>query len=148
MQNDRNATFSKFGGPGTLVADYEHWCVLARPKQVTLGSLVLLANSPHERFPDLPAGAFSELARVTSDIESALGAVVAPEKMNYLMLMMVDPHVHFHVIPRYSDERRFEEAVFADAGWPGPPDLSSGVSDEGIVASVRDALKAAWPGAR
>lgn len=145
MQNDRNATFSKFGGPGTLVADYEHWCVLARPKQVTLGSLVLLSNSQHERFPDLPAAAFSELAKVTADIEEALGTLVSPEKMNYLMLMMVDPHVHFHVFPRYSEDRRFEETDFSDAGWPGPPDLSSGVSDEAVVASVCDALKSAWP---
>ena len=148
MQNDRNATFSKFGGPDTLVADYEHWCVLARPKQVTLGSLVLLSNSQHEHFPDLPAEAFAELAKVTRDLETALAAVVSPEKVNYLMLMMVDPHVHFHVLPRYSDERRFEDTAFPDSGWPGPPDLSSGIKDEAIVASVRDALKAAWPGTR
>lgn len=148
MQKDRNGTFSKFGGPGTLVADYEHWCVLARPKQVTLGSLVLLSNSPHEHFSDLPSAAFTELAHVTADIETTLGTFVTPEKMNYLMLMMVDPHVHFHVLPRYSGERRFEGTGFADAGWPGPPDLSTGVSDDVIVASVRDALKAAWPGAR
>ena len=104
MQNDRNATFSKFGGPKTLVADYEHWCVLARPKQVTLGAMVLLSNSQHEHFPDLPEAAFRELQTVTSDIEKALGSLVSPEKVNYLMLMMVDPHVHFHVLPRFEGD--------------------------------------------
>lgn len=148
MQNDRNATFSRFGGPDTLIADYEHWCVLARPKQVTLGSLVLLSNSAHEQFSDLPQAAFTELAEVTRDIETAMGRFVSPEKMNYLMLMMVDPHVHFHVIPRYGDERTFEGASLPDAGWPGPPDLSSGVADEGLISSVRDALKKSWPEAR
>lgn len=145
MPKDRNSTFSKFGGPETLIADYDHWCVLARPKQVTLGSLILLSHSQHEHFPDLPADAFTELARVTSDIETVLGDFVEPEKINYLMLMMVDPHVHFHVIPRYSGERRFSDTVFPDAGWSGPPDLASGVSDAGIVASVREVLVSRWP---
>ena len=148
MQRDRNATFSKFGGPGTLIADYEHWCVLARPKQVTLGSLILLSNSPHERFSDLPPEAFAELAQVTHNIETTLNSFAAPEKMNYLMLMMVDPHVHFHVIPRYSGTRRFEGVELPDAGWPGPPDLGSGVADDALVSAVRDALSAAWPETR
>ena len=34
----------------------------------------------------------------------------AYERINYLMLMMVDPHVHFHVIPRYSGEPRMGRA--------------------------------------
>ena len=145
MQNDRNATFSKFGGPKTLVADYEHWCVLARPKQVTLGAMVLLSNSQHEHFPDLPEAAFRELQTVTSDIEKALGGLVSPEKVNYLMLMMVDPHVHFHVLPRYGEPRSFSGESFPDEGWPGPPDLSSGISGEAVVTEVRDALRSAWP---
>jgi len=42
--------------------------------------------------------------------------------------MMVDPHVHFHVFPRYEGERSFEDVAMADRGWPGPPDLKSGQS--------------------
>ncbi len=141
----RNSTFTKFGGPATLVADYEYWCVLTRPKQVTLGSLVLLSHSEHTHFPDLPAEAFTELAHVTADIESVLTGFVEPEKINYLMLMMVDPHVHFHVLPRYSGERRFADVAFPDAGWSGPPDLSTGVSEAGTVSAIRDALAARWP---
>jgi diadenosine tetraphosphate (Ap4A) HIT family hydrolase len=41
--------------------------------------------------------------------------------------MMVDPHVHFHVIPRYSDARRWKGVEFPDAGWPGPPQLGSAI---------------------
>ena len=39
-------------------------------------------------------------------------------------LMMVDPDVHFHVILRCAQERRFVGAVFRDASRPRPPDLS------------------------
>ena len=40
------------------------------------------------------------------------------------MLMMVDPHVHFHVIPRYASQRDFLGLSFVDQDWPKPPDLS------------------------
>ena len=39
-----NATLTKFGYPGTLLHESEHWCVLMRPQQVTLGALVLAAR--------------------------------------------------------------------------------------------------------
>ena len=40
-----NPTIEKFGYPATLVREFEHWVVLLRPAQVTLGSLVLAAKS-------------------------------------------------------------------------------------------------------
>ncbi len=40
-----NATIEKFGWPASLVHEFEHWLVLARPAQPTLGSLVLAAKS-------------------------------------------------------------------------------------------------------
>jgi len=39
------------------------------------------------------------------------------------MLMMVDPVVHFHVLPRYSSDREFEGFTFKDFSWPKKPDL-------------------------
>ena len=122
-----NATMEKFGHPGTLVRDYEHWVALLRPSQVTLGSLVIAAKSDATAFGKLPAGAHAELAVVTAGIEGALSEVIGYERINYLMLMMVDPHVHFHVFPRYAGTRSIEDVEVADAGWPGPPDLRSGV---------------------
>lgn len=47
------------------------------------------------------------------------------------MLMMVDPNVHFHVIPRYSTDRSWGGRNFADAGWPGPPRLDTAFNLEG-----------------
>ena len=78
-------------------------------------------------------------------IERLLKAKTAYEKINYLMLMMVDPDVHFHVIPRYSGEREFGGLAFPDAGWPGPPNLGAAVDPgpEGLRALV-EALREAW----
>ncbi len=44
------------------------------------------------------------------------------------MLMMVDPNVHFHVIPRYPAAAQWSGVAFADAGWPGPPQLGTAVA--------------------
>ena len=121
-----NETMRKFGYPGSLVRQYEHWVVLLRPAQVTLGSLVLAAKSGVTAFGALPPGAHAELAIITSEIEAMLTDVIGYERINYLMLMMVDPHVHFHILPRYSVSRSFESITIEDKGWPGPPDLKSG----------------------
>ena len=136
-----NATIEKFGYPATLIREYDHWVVLLRPAQVTLGSLVLAAKSDASAYSGLPPDAFAEQGRVIADIERALRSFCAYEKINYLMLMMVDREVHFHVIPRYSGTRSFAGSDFPDHGWPGQPDLGKAVapSDE-TTARIRERL--------
>jgi len=125
-----NPTIEKFGWPATLVHEFEHWLVLVRPAQPTLGSLVLAAKSDATAYGDLPREAFTEQADAIAAIEGALRIFTAYERINYLMLMMVDPNVHFHVIPRYSGARDWNGLEFADAGWPGPPQLGSAIALE------------------
>jgi diadenosine tetraphosphate (Ap4A) HIT family hydrolase len=146
LQIMSNATLVKFGLPATLIADYKHWVVLLRPAQVTLGSLILGAKGDSRAFSQIPPQAFAELAHVTQDIEAGLRNFSAYDKINYLMLMMVDPHVHFHVIPRYPEPRRFETTDFPDAGWPGQPNLAAAVTlGADAHARLRDALSHHWP---
>jgi diadenosine tetraphosphate (Ap4A) HIT family hydrolase len=141
-----NQTAVKFGHPDTLIADYRHWCVLLRPGQVTLGSLVLVCKDEAHRFSDITAEAFGELAQVTRGIEAGLAAFRPFDKINYLMLMMVDPDVHFHVVPRYQTAQSFEAVQFPDPGWPGPPQLGTAVAlDSSLRDRLIDAIKAAWP---
>ncbi|WP_447750665.1 HIT family protein [Sphingopyxis fribergensis] len=137
-----NETITKFGHPATLIAEYDHWVVLLRPAQPTLGALVLAAKSDATAFGDLPAEAHAELKTATAAIEAALTQAVGYAKINYLMLMMVDPHVHFHVLPRYDGERSGAGLTVADAGWPGQPDLGQAVKlDDAQVAELAGWLK-------
>ena len=122
-----NVIIEKFGYPDSLVQEFEHWLVLVRPAQVTLGSLVLAAKSDATAFSQLSREAFTEQARVIAAVEKGLAAFSHYERINYLMLMMVDPHVHFHVIPRYSSSREWQGRQFPDNAWPGPPDLKSAI---------------------
>ena len=118
-----NDTLKNFGYPNTLIKEYTHWCVLLRPQQVTLGSLILVAKAEVTSYADLPEAAFVEQKEILQKIENSLKAAFKAEKFNYLMLMMVDPHPHFHVLPRYSTTHTFEGVVFEDTAWPGPPNL-------------------------
>lgn len=140
-----NETILRFGYPATLIADYVHWVVLLRPEQPTLGSLVLAARSDAEAFSALPPDAFAELADVTADVERVLAGAVDYAKINYLMLMMADRHVHFHVVPRYAGTRGAEGVAVADAGWPKAPALGEAVKlDEGRIGALAGWLRTRW----
>ncbi|MEO7563917.1 MAG: HIT family protein [Sphingomicrobium sp.] len=129
-----NPTIEKFGFPATLIKEFRHWVVLLRPAQVTLGSLILAAKSDFTAYGELAAEEFVEQGEAVTAIERALAEFSEYKRINYLMLMMVDRNVHFHVIPRYDGKRSWNGMEFPDAGWPGPPDLASAVtlSDEEI----------------
>lgn len=138
-----NETIRTFGYPDTLIREFGHWVVLLRPAQPTLGSLVLAAKSNVTAFGDLSGEAHAELAQITKAIEGALGTFVGYAKINYLMLMMVDPHVHFHVIPRYEGTRTWNDREFVDAGWPKVPSLAEAVAlSDDEKSQLREALAA------
>ncbi|MDH5428428.1 MAG: HIT family protein [Nitrospirota bacterium] len=120
-----NATMQKFGFPDTCVKEFHHWVVVLRPQQVTLGSLVLICREDATAFSRISSEAFGELPNVLREMETSLSRAFAYNKINYLMLMMVDPEVHFHVFPRYDTPRTFAQQQFLDQGWPGPPILKN-----------------------
>ena len=135
-----------FGHPDSLVREYDHWVVLVRPKQVTLGALVMACKERAQSFGAVSSEAFREHERVVRDIEQGLKAFSAFEKINYLMLMMVDKEVHYHVLPRYSETRNFEGVDYPDSGWPAVPDLTSGPVLEGeSLAAMVAGIRGGWP---
>ena len=137
-----NSTIEKFGYPATLVRDYTHWVLLVRPAQVTAGSLILAAKSEATAYGALPPAAFTEQGAIIAELEQMLRETVKMDKINYLMLMMVDPHVHFHIFPRYRGARSFAGLMLTDHGWPGPPDLNSAVElDSTAIGQAVEALR-------
>lgn len=138
LERMTHATMTKFGYPQTLLIEGRHWALLARPAQVTLGSLVLCSTSQAKAYGELPPDAFVEQGKMVAIAEDALRRLFAFDRINYLMLMMVDPHVHFHIIPRYSAPRELHGTRFVDSAWPGPPDLSKTIP---LHDSVLAALK-------
>ena len=142
-----NATMRKFGWPGTRIAELEHWAVMLRLQQCTLGALVLACKQPATRFSDVDAAGFAELGVAVKAIEAMLQKAIGYQKINYLMLMMVDPDVHFHIFPRYEGEKTHHGLRVPDTGWPGPPRLDAFAepADESTALLIAH-LQAHWPG--
>ncbi len=134
-----NQTAVRFGYPQTLIREYDHWLVLLREPQATLGSLILCEKSDATEFSGISMDSYQEMGTVVGDIERALKAAFSYEKINYLMLMMVDPNVHFHVIPRYSKPQSACGLTIPDPGWPVVPQLAVA---QAITPAQRDALRA------
>lgn len=144
-----NETIQRFGHPATLITEYEYWVVLLRPAQPTLGSLILAAKGEATAFGDLAPAAFAELQRAVADVEAVLAGAVGYAKINYLMLMMVDPHVHFHVLPRYEGERSACGVTVGDAGWPKAPALGEAVAlDAAQIEKLTEWFRRLWPSGR
>ena len=139
-----NSTFEKFEYARTKIKEYKYWAVLLRLEQPTLGSVILINKGEECAFSELPTDAFSELEIAIKEIESTLKKCFDYQKINYLMLMMVDPHVHFHVIPRYENDQEFKGVMFADKGWPQKPDLDGIQLPESSFEELRNHIQLNW----
>ena len=138
-------TLEKFGYPQSLIATYGQWHVLLRPGQVTLGSLVLICKEQVEGLGEISPEASAEQREVTSLIERVLGVCLGHKKINYLALMMVDPEVHFHVLPRYDEPPSFAGKEWTDPFWPGPADITSSLAvGEEERAQLLERLRSEW----
>jgi|GEM_PF-3532583 len=112
----RNLSENPFHG---ILKEYEHWVVMFRDKQVTPGSAIIMEKTLQARsLGDVSAEAWAEFGTVTKELETWLKAAFNAEKFNYLALMMYDPEVHFHVIPRYSKPVLVNGIVYKDVDWP------------------------------
>jgi diadenosine tetraphosphate (Ap4A) HIT family hydrolase len=135
-----NKTLQAFGYPENLIKEFEHWVVLIRPKQVTVGSLVLAAKSEALHLGEINSeewGEFEEVSRYAEEItKKAFGA----EKFNYLALMMKDPNVHFHFIPRYSKPVKLGDISYIDVDWPYKTELAEVKMPPEDFAAVKSRL--------
>lgn len=116
-------TLKKFGYPESLIKSYQYWDLLLRPMQPTIGSMVLICREDVHQYSAISKSAAAEQALIISDVERLLKKRFDYSKMNYLMLMMVDPAVHFHIIPRYESSVDFAGRILIDNQWPNPPSL-------------------------
>ena len=90
-----------------LVAELPHSYVILGWEQFYRGYCVMLAKSHATELYLMPA----EAARALSDemrlVAESIAAATRPWKMNYSCLGNQEPHVHWHLHPRYeSDELR------------------------------------------
>ena len=80
---------------------------------------------------DLDPAEREALMAVVWKVEEAVRETMRPDKMNLASLGNMVPHVHWHVIPRYSDDRHFPGPIWA------PPKRESLVPREREASAQR-----------
>ena len=63
---------------------------------------------------DLTYGEREHLMTLVFAVEEAVRHVMHPDKMNVAALGNMVPHIHWHVIPRYTDDAFFPGSVWSD----------------------------------
>lgn len=61
---------------------------------------------------DLPAMQQAQLLRAVVAVETAVRELYRPDKINLASFGNVVPHLHWHVIPRWRDDRHFPQPVW------------------------------------
>jgi len=118
------------------------WTWSVRPDQPTLGAGIISLNRYALHLSDVSSKEMADLAVLVSTLERAIKSTFNHNIMNYLMLMMVDHHVHYHVVPRYDGTREFAGLEWVDNGWPALPVMpdSQHKNQDGVLDAIKEAL--------
>lgn len=125
-----------------LVARSQHSKLWLSKNQTYRGHCALVFLGRHvERLDDLDDAEFQHF---TQDLRSALRAVreaFAPDHVNVEMLGNVVRHLHAHVIPRYTDDPRWGQAIWLTDASQMPVTRLPRNELEQRAASLRAALR-------
>lgn len=131
---------SKFKIEELMIHETEYWLWSLRPVQSTLGAGVLSLKRECSSFGELNQEEFTDLYNIIKVIEKTLKISFKYDIMNYLMLMMVDKQVHYHVIPRYESTIDFDGTSWEDSGWPGVPNLAGQETEMKALEDIKDVI--------
>jgi diadenosine tetraphosphate (Ap4A) HIT family hydrolase len=132
---------AKFRLEELRILDTAHWTWSVRTTQPTLGATVLSLRRHAGSFAAVTSDEMADLATAVEIVERSTQRAFRHDKINYLMLMMVDPHVHFHVLPRYASTQRFADLDWQDRGWPAVPNLGADPCAPEVLSAIRSALR-------
>ena len=132
---------NKFRTEELKIYESKYWRWSLRPVQVTIGSGILSLKRPAERFSDITDEESQDLAEIIRVIENTLEKLFHYKRMNYLMLMMVDYHVHFHAIPRYDNPVDCIGKSWYDEAYPKPVAIVGTPVDNVNLLRILDYMK-------
>ena len=75
----------------------------------------VVLNAHVKEMTDLPAAERQRLMNVVFAVEAVVREVAQPDKINLASLGNMVPHVHWHVIPRWTDDPKFPDSIWSAA---------------------------------
>jgi diadenosine tetraphosphate (Ap4A) HIT family hydrolase len=81
----------------------------------------VIANRHVKEMTDLPFEERVGIMSVVFGVEEALREVLRADKINLASLGNKTPHVHWHVIPRFTEDRHFPNSIWGATTHETPP---------------------------
>ena len=87
---------------------------------------------------DLKPEERSVLMKTVCQVETALREVMQPEKINLAALGNMVPHLHWHLIPRFTDDAHYSSPVWAAAQRQTADDILA--QRRALLPALREAV--------
>jgi diadenosine tetraphosphate (Ap4A) HIT family hydrolase len=101
-------------GPGGAVLWQNDLCRVVRVDEPDYPGFVRVILQRHAReMTDLTLAERDGIMAVVFAVEAAVRETMRPDKVNLASLGNMVPHVHWHVVPRYRDDRHFPAPIWA-----------------------------------
>ncbi len=113
------------------------WILSVRPGQLTLGSMVLSSARGIADFSGMPANSGTGFMSMLAKAESMAKTLYGATRINAVCLMMQDPVVHFHILPRYDQPVERYGFFWRDEDWPAAPVFRPVTTPSGILDEIR-----------
>lgn len=102
------------GSPGGAVLWQNDLCRVVRVDEPDYPGFCRVILRRHAReMTELAPAERDALMAVVYTVEEALREIMRPDKMNLASLGNMTAHVHWHVVPRFRDDRHFPAPIWA-----------------------------------
>lgn len=102
------------GSPGGAVLWQNDLCRVVRVDEPDYPGFCRVILQRHAtEMTDLTPAEREGLMAVVFAVESTVRETMQPDKMNIASLGNMTPHVHWHVVPRFRDDRHFPTPIWA-----------------------------------
>lgn len=83
----------------------------------------VICNAHIKEMTDLTPAQRSTLMMTVCKVEQVLREVLRPDKVNLASLGNMTPHLHWHVIPRFRNDKHFPQAIWGEQQRDGEVSL-------------------------
>lgn len=95
---------------------------------------------------DLAPQQRARMMRTVFAVELALREVTHADKINLASLGNKTPHVHWHVIPRFENDKHFPNSHWSEAVREGQPFILSNAAQQNLTEKIKAHIECALKG--
>ncbi len=128
-----------------VIRPNDFWTLVLNENQATLGRVFFALNRHETDIAALSGAEVLSLWTFVRETKAALTALLAPDHFNFMFLMNLTPHVHFHIFPRYARSIEFAGQTIADSRYgdhydPAESRTLDAAAEEQLIVALRQAL--------